>query len=257
MKFATSILATAILLSEIVQAHQEHASKPNALHGKHAFHRAATASRTGRSMIANPLAKRHAGPHYCQNYEWDPVDWPLDGYCEGLAYDGGNIPCWRENQCPIESVDGIRFPCTWHKTHEAYASCDGHDIFTGYDSPPSSPEPQPAQPARAKRSNNKARPANARTPSKSSKAPPVEKQRLVQKSKPRLATKSKKDQERVAKAKAKAQAKGTKKSAPAKNPAPVKKLSPAKPAGKAKGPLKRRAPLKRRTPLNRRAPRKV
>jgi hypothetical protein len=59
MKFATSILATAILLSEIAQARQELASKPNALHGnKHAFHRVATASRTGRSIIANPLTKR-------------------------------------------------------------------------------------------------------------------------------------------------------------------------------------------------------
>ncbi|KAK7229535.1 hypothetical protein V2G26_001705 [Clonostachys chloroleuca] len=47
MKLATSILATAILLSGIAQALQELASKPNALHGnKHTFHRAAAASPT-------------------------------------------------------------------------------------------------------------------------------------------------------------------------------------------------------------------
>ncbi|VUC30213.1 unnamed protein product [Clonostachys rosea] len=228
MKFATSVTAAAILFSGIAQARKDLGYKFNGMHVN--------------NLPFPPPKKRSPGPHYCKvepwSDRWETVSGVRDGYCEGLGDDGSNIECWRDNQCPIDAIDGLRFPCTWHNIHEAYASCDGRDFYTGHDSP--SPEPQPAP----GKGGKPARKTNARPKSKSSKRAAAKKYGSGG-SKPRPATA--KDKERISKARSKA----NKKSAPAKKPGLAKKPSPAKKAGpavKAKAPSKPKAPTKAQIP---------
>ncbi|CAH0045262.1 unnamed protein product, partial [Clonostachys solani] len=135
----------------------------------HAFHRAATASRSGSHRIANPPTKRSPGP--------------IDGYCQGLGDGGRDIDCWWDNQFPLDAVDELLFPCTWHETQLGCASCDGQHIYTGYDSPSPAPQPAPAK------GGIKDKTANARTKSKSSKPAAANKHSSVGRHKPRPATK--------------------------------------------------------------------